>query len=136
MSEGREQTAARKSGVVVVTHGSVLPQANAMLMRVVEELRRRLGTPLIEPCFMDLAQPDIPAAIRALGGQGGGHIFVYAPFLLPGRPLSQDIPRLVERELKSHAGVTYELTAPMMADAQLVDFIAKRVAVGIASSGN
>src|SRR5437016_5137888 len=107
MSDGREKTAARKTGVIVVTHGSVLPEANAMLVRVAEELRQRLGTPLIEPCFMDLAEPDIPSAIRVLVGQGCEHIFVYALFLVPGRHLSQDIPRIIEHELKNHIGVTY-----------------------------
>jgi sirohydrochlorin ferrochelatase len=125
-----------QTGVIVFTHGSVLPEANDVLKEFVLKLRRHLRTNLIEPCFMDLAQPDIPAAVRALVAQGCDHIFGYSLFLVPGQHLSQDIPRIIERELKNHPGVTYDLSPPMMANSDLIDFVADRIAPKLPRKGS
>jgi sirohydrochlorin ferrochelatase len=117
----------RKTGVIVFTHGSVLPEANDIMVRLVDKLRRRLGTDFIEPCFMELSQPDIPAAIEKLIARGCNHIFGYAFFLVPGKHLQQDIPAIIERALKRHPGVTYEITEPMMDDPALLDLVEKRI---------
>ncbi len=118
----------KKTGVIVFTHGSRLPAGNAIMVRLVEQLRARLGYELVEPCFMELGQPDIPAAIEKLVARGCNHIFGYAFFLVPGRHLQKDIPAIIQDTLKNHPGVTYEITEPMMDDPALLDVVEKRVA--------
>ncbi len=98
-----------------------------MEVRFVERLRRRLGTPLIEPAFMEIADPTIPDAIEKLVAAGCTHIFGYAFFLVSGRHHSQDIPAIFDRALKNHPGITYEITKPMMDDPSLTDFVEKRI---------
>lgn len=121
----------RKTGVIVFTHGSRLAEGNDIMVRLVNRLRDRLGSDLVEPCFMELAQPDIPSAIEKLVAKGCNHILGYAFFLVPGKHLQNDIPEIIEAALASHPEVTYEITEPMMEDPGLLDLVSNRIERGI-----
>ncbi len=117
----------RKIGVLIFTHGSRVKEGNDMMFALVEKLRRRYKTDLIEPCFMELGKPLIPVAIRKLVRQGCTHIFGYALFLVPGSHFKEDIPFIFEQTLKKHPGITWEVSPPMMSDPLMVDFVAKHL---------
>ena len=117
----------KKTGVFIVTHGSKFKEANWIMFRISRELRRRLHTDCIIPCFMELGQPDIPTAVRKLVARGCTHIFGYAFFLVPGKHLQRDIPRIVGDTLRDHPGVTFELSEPMMADPAVTDLVEQRL---------
>ena len=117
----------RKTGVIVFTHGSRLPEGNDIMVRLVDQLRGRLGRELVEPCFMELGKPDIPTAVRKLVAQGCNHIFGYAFFLVPGKHLQEDIPAIMGKALQDHPDVTYEISEPMMDDPALLDLVRRRI---------
>jgi len=117
----------RKIGVVVFTHGSRVMAGNATLLRLVAQLRARLGCEHIEPCFMELGRPPIPVAIKRLLRQGCNHIYGFAFFLVPGSHLSEDIPFIFQQTLKNHPEVTWELSPPLLEDPALLDFVAARL---------
>jgi sirohydrochlorin ferrochelatase len=117
----------RKTGVIIVTHGSQSAPGNNVLGQMAERLRVRLGTNLIEPCFMELGDSSIPVAIERLIARGCNHIFVCAFFLVPGKHLQEDIPAIIEEALRSHQGVTYEVTGPMLNDPGLFELVAQRL---------
>ena len=117
----------RKTGVIVFTHGSRYQEGNETMLRLVAKLRVRLGNDLVEPCFMELAQPDIPTAIEKLVARGCNHIFGYAFFLVPGRHLQKDIPEIITAALQKHPDVTYEVSEPMMDDPALMELVEKRI---------
>ncbi|NQU11140.1 CbiX/SirB N-terminal domain-containing protein [bacterium] len=121
----------RKIGVLVFTHGSRLDAGNESMVRFVERLRPQFGRTPIEPCFMDLGQPDIPAAIRRLIAQDCTHILGYALFLVPGRHLQEDIPAIFESVLRDQPGVTWEISEPMLDDPHLLEVVANRIRRGV-----
>jgi sirohydrochlorin ferrochelatase len=122
----------RKTGVLIFTHGSRLKDGNDMMLQLVDKLRRRFDTELIEPCFMELGKPLIPVAIKKLVGKGCNHIFGYAFFLVPGSHLQEDIPFIFEQTLKNYPCVTFEISPPMMSDPMMVDFVAKHIEQALA----
>ena len=117
----------RKTGVIIFTHGSRLAAGNEIMVRLVDQLRDRLGYPLVEPCFMELGQPDIYTAVERLLAQGCNHIFGYAFFLVPGRHLQQDIPGIIRCALHNRPDVTWEITEPMMDDPALLELVQHRI---------
>jgi sirohydrochlorin ferrochelatase len=121
-----------KTGVLIFTHGSRVNEGNEMMLALVEKLRRRYKTDLIEPCFMELGKPLIPVAIRKLVRQGCTHIFGYAFFLVPGSHLKEDIPFIFEQTLKKHPGVTWEVSPPMLSDPMMLEFVAKHIEQALA----
>ena len=124
----------KKVGVLIFTHGSRLKEGNEIMVKLVEEVRDRLGYDLIEPCFMELGKPPIPVAIKKLIARGANHIFGYAFFLVPGSHLKEDIPFIFEQTLKKFPDVTYKLSPPMMSDPMMIDFVAKHVESALANS--
>jgi sirohydrochlorin ferrochelatase len=124
----------RKTGVLIFTHGSRLKDGNEIMVKLVDQVRRRLGYDLIEPCFMELGNPLIPVAIKKLISRGANHIFGYAFFLVPGSHLRVDIPFIFEQTLKKFPGVTYEISPPMMADPMMIEFVAKHVETALNNS--
>ncbi|MFZ2640503.1 MAG: CbiX/SirB N-terminal domain-containing protein [Verrucomicrobiia bacterium] len=117
----------RKTGVLLVTHGSKLKEANWSMFPMVRELRRRLGNDRIAPCFMELGRPDIPTAVHKLVRRGCTHIFVHAFFLVPGQHLQKDIPRILREALKEHPDITFEIGNPMFTDPGLTDLVEQRL---------
>jgi len=117
----------KKTGVIVFTHGSRLKEGNDIMIRLVDRLRARLGDSLVEPCFMELGQPDMYTAIAKLVAAGCNHIFGYAFFLVPGKHLREDIPAIFRCALANHPDVTWEITEPMMDDPRLLDLVEARI---------
>lgn len=117
----------RKTGILLVTHGSKLKEANWAMFPIVREIRRRLGNDCIAPCFMELGRPDIPTAVRKLARRGCNHLFVHAFFLAPGRHLQEDIPAILRQALEEHPGVTFEIGKPMFSDPGLTDLVEQRL---------
>lgn len=97
------------------------------MVRLVEQLRARLGAALVEPCFMELAEPTMYDAIAKLVAAGCNHIFGYAFFLVPGKHLQEDIPAIFRCALANHPQVSWEISEPMMDDPALLDLVTERV---------
>lgn len=120
----------RKIGIIVFAHGSRRDAGNEMLIQFTAQLRDRLGSELIEPAFMELGQPTIPAAIHKLVQQGCNHIFGFALFLVPGAHLQKDVPALFAAALQESPGITWELSPPLLANHRLLDFVAEQLKAG------
>ena len=118
------------TGIIVFTHGSRVTAGNDALLHFVTQLKQRRSDVRIEPAFMELGCPTIPEAIRKLVQQGCTHIFGYALFLVPGTHLQEDIPAIFSETLQEFPDVTWEITPPMLADPQLLDFVATRLPIG------
>jgi sirohydrochlorin cobaltochelatase len=125
---------ARKTGVIIFTHGSRLKAGNETMLKLVEQIRQHAGYEHIEPCFMELGKPLIPVALKKLVKQGCTHIFGYALFLVPGSHLQEDVPFIFEQTLKKYPGVTWEISPPMMNDPLMVEFVANHVEQALAKS--
>ena len=102
-----------KIGVVLVDHGSVVPQSNQLLVEIVDAYRRHGKWAIVEPAHMELAEPSIAAAFGRCVEQGAELVIVMPYFLGPGRHSSQDIPRLTAEAARAHSGIEYLVTGPL-----------------------
>ncbi len=111
--------------VILVAHGSRLPEAGVAHRAVCQQLERKLGddTP-VEPAFLELTEPDIPTCIdRAVAG-GAGRLVVLPYFLHPGNHTLRDIPATIEAARAKHPDVLIEQAAVFGADPALVGALA------------
>src|SRR6478752_3672375 len=53
-----------RPAVLLIAHGSSQPEANADLSRLADELRQSGRFAIVEPAYLELAQPDIDAGAR------------------------------------------------------------------------
>ena len=70
--------------VLLVGRGSTDPDANAEITKVARLLWEGRGYASVEPAFISLADPGVPAGLEKLRRLGAGRIIVAPYFLFPG----------------------------------------------------
>jgi sirohydrochlorin ferrochelatase len=114
--------------IVLVDHGSRVPESNDQLLAVAAAYRRHSGRPIVEPAHMELAEPSIAAAFARCVERGATLVVVCPYFLAPGKHWSEDIPRLAAEAAKPYPAVRHVVAAPLGLDALMLDLIEKRIA--------
>ena len=116
--------------IVLIDHGSRLPEANAVVEQVAGLLRERLpGTP-IEVAHLELAPPDLAEAVARCVARGATEVLVQPFFLAPGRHSARDIPALAAVAADRHAPVSIRVGEPIGAHPALVDAVLERLSAG------
>lgn len=114
--------------VVLIAHGSRVPEAAVAHRAVCTQLQHKLGdgTP-VEPAFLELTEPDIPAAIDRCVTDGFERIVLLPYFLHPGNHTLRDIPEAIEAARGRHPTIAIEQAAVFGADPALVSSLADQV---------
>ena len=113
--------------ILLVDHGSQLPDANALLDRIAAALRARRPDTLVETAHMELAEPSLAAGLARCAARGAREVVVCPYFLGPGRHTTRDIPQLVAQVGSAHPGVRVRVAEPLGFDERLVDVLLTRV---------
>ena len=113
--------------ILLVDHGSQLPEANTLLDRIADALRARLPGALVEVAHMEIAEPSLVAALARCAERGAREVVLCPYFLGPGRHTSRDIPQLLARERAAHPARRVRVAAPLGIDERLVDELFARV---------
>ena len=109
--------------IIVFAHGSAVPEANGEVARLAEEVSRRAQCPA-RSAFLELAQPDLAAAVAESVAAGARRIVVVPYFLTMGVHVRRDLPRLLAEQQARFPGVDLRAGQslegyPGMADALL-----------------
>lgn len=117
-----------KMALLLVDHGSVRAEANALLAEVARLVREISGVEIVEHAHMELAEPTIVQGFDACVAAGANMVIVHPYFLAPGRHSTQDIPRLAAGAAARHPGVRYSVTEPLGLHAKIVEVVLERAA--------
>jgi sirohydrochlorin ferrochelatase len=112
-------------GIIVFAHGSRLESANDAVRAVAAELSRASGDP-VQAAFLELGQPDLPAAADRLVGAGVDQITVIPYFLTPGLHMERDLPPLIANISNTHNGLSIAVTPPLDGHPGLVQVLLDR----------
>jgi len=118
----------RRSGIVIVDHGSRRGESNAML----EEVSRLFGErfrqtyEIVEPAHMELAEPSIATAYARCVARGATRIVVCPFFLGPGKHWTSDIPGLTAAAAARFPQTEYHVSMPLGIDDLILELLAKR----------
>jgi sirohydrochlorin ferrochelatase len=110
--------------ILVFSHGSVLCGAERNLVDLVGRLRARGDAPIVELGFLNYNQPSFADAVERCVRQGATRIVIAPYFLIAGKFVVADLPRVIAEERAKHPQVEF-LTAdvigfhPALADAIL-----------------
>lgn len=116
-------------GIILVDHGSRLPESNRLVETVAEALRARFVNDIgiIEPAHMELAEPSIATALTRCIARGANEIVVLPYFLGPGRHWTTDIPNLTAAAASQFPGIAFRVAPPLGLDDLLLDLLFKRL---------
>ncbi|MEW6489404.1 MAG: CbiX/SirB N-terminal domain-containing protein, partial [Thermodesulfobacteriota bacterium] len=95
------------TAVILLGHGSRLPEANAALDGVARQVAALLGETRVEVAFLQMAQPGLAAAADRGAAAGARTVVIVPFFLFPGAHVRDDIPHELEQLRLRHPGVTF-----------------------------
>ena len=93
-----------KPSVLLVGHGSKAAGFDAAMQKVAKSLRREKVYREVLCAFLEVSPPSIPDAIEALVQKGACEVRVLPYFVLSGKHVTRDIPRIVSEAARKHRG--------------------------------
>lgn len=118
-----------RTAIIIVDHGSRLPDSNKMLETVAalfaDKFKTKYG--IVEPAHMELAEPSIATAYGKCVKRGAERVIVCPFFLGPGKHWTQDIPRLAEEAANAYPGTQYHVAQTLGIDDLILELLNKRV---------
>lgn len=115
--------------LLIVAHGSRRAASNDEVRGLTAGLRPLVLDRFqwVEPAFLELAEPSIPAAIDAAVAAGADEVLLFPYFLSAGRHVAEDIPGIVAERQRAHPDVRLRVMDYLGAAPELLRLIAARV---------
>jgi sirohydrochlorin cobaltochelatase len=114
-------TTGEPPALLLMAHGTPLPEANAPLYDIAATLVSNLGLAAFSVAYLDCNAPDIPSAIDELVASGARTIIALPYFLHLGRHVAEDVPRLIMEARAKHPHAAIHQAHHLDYDLALVD---------------
>ncbi len=101
------------TAVLLIAHGSRHDPANEDLRRIAARLADEGTYPIVEPAFLELAEPEIPTAGARCVARGASRVLMIPYFLSMGVHLTRDLTAARDALARQHPGVEFRLGPPL-----------------------
>ncbi len=101
------------TAVLLIAHGSRHAPANDDLHQMVARIAERGEYPIVEPAFLELADPDIPSGGERCVSRGAARVLLVPYFLSAGVHLLRDLTAARDELRRRHPDVTFRLGPPL-----------------------
>jgi len=115
------------TAVLLIAHGSRHQPANEELVALAARIAGQGGYPIVEACFLELAEPDIPAGGRRCVERGVGRVLMIPYFLSAGVHLLRDLTSARDGLMRAFPRVEFRLGPPLGPHPLLDELVAARV---------
>jgi sirohydrochlorin ferrochelatase len=122
MSETPDPTA-----ILLIAHGSRHGPANEELYALAGRIAARGGHEIVEPCFLELAEPDIAAGGTRCVERGARSVLMVPYFLSAGVHLLRDLTAARDALARRFPEVAFRLGPPLGPHPLLDDLVAARL---------
>ncbi|MCU0580661.1 MAG: CbiX/SirB N-terminal domain-containing protein [Desulfobacterota bacterium] len=109
--------------IILLGHGSRVPEAGQGMARVAERLKEKYDYPLVEVCFMSRLGPHFPETLAQCVRQGASRVVVIPYFLHTGLHILLDIPEMMQEEAEKYPQVEIVFGRSLGFDESLVDLV-------------
>ena len=117
--------------VVLVGHGSRTRGFDTAMRRVAATLRREKFFREVCCAFLEAARPSIPEAIDRCIKRGASEVRVLPYFVLTGKHVIHDIPKIIQEASQRHASVAKIILCPYLGyHEKIVSVVKQRISEG------
>ena len=120
-----------ETGVLFVAHGTPVAEANAPIIRLLQQARDRFGYHQAGIGYLDCNQPDIATAFDQLVANGVMRLTVLPYFLHLGRHVRSDLPALFAEARQRHPHVEIQVAHHLDYDPLLAQVAAERIMTAV-----
>lgn len=124
-----------ETAVVLVSRGSSDPDANADLYKVARLLADSRGLAMVEPAFVSLADPRVPAALERCRRLGATRIVVVPYFLFTGILVDRIVAQVAEWAA-AHPGIDARPGPHLGADPRIAELVLERYREALAGEAS
>ena len=125
--ERQEVPGTAKEAIILLGHGSRVPEAGRDMEQVAGRLQERCGYPVVEVCSMSRLGPHFPEVFEKCVQQGATRVVVIPYFLHTGLHMRLDIPEMLQEEAGKFPHVKVCLGRGFGFDELLVDLVQQRI---------
>jgi sirohydrochlorin ferrochelatase len=115
-----------ETAVLLIAHGSRHAPANEDLFRMATRLAERGEYRIVEPSFLELAEPDVLAGGDGCVSRGASRVLMIPYFLSAGVHLIRDLTAARDALQARHPSVEFRLGPPLGPDPLLESLVAER----------
>ena len=116
-----------KTAVLLIAHGSRQQAANDDLHELAARLAGQGTYPIVEPCFLELAEPELFKGGQRCVQQGATRVLMIPYFLADGVHLRRDLTAARDELKRRHPDVQFILGSPLGPNPLLDDLVAARI---------
>jgi len=112
-------------GVILFAHGSRDPHWRRPVEAVALRIAQLQPAVQVRCAYLELCEPDMPAAAAALAQAGVTQLTVLPMFLGTGKHAREDLPLLIDQVRAAHPQIALELRAAVGEDPRMLDLMAR-----------
>jgi len=116
-----------RTAVLLIAHGSQHEPANDDLRAMAARFAARGHYPIVEACFLELAEPDIATGGSRCVARGATRVLMVPYFLSAGVHLVRDLTAARDALEELHPGVDFQLGPPLGPHPLLDALVAERI---------
>jgi sirohydrochlorin ferrochelatase len=116
-----------KTAILLMAHGSRIPEANSAVNEVAAMVKEMAGFDVVEVSFRENHSPNIQNGIDACVVQGAGRILLVPYFLYMGAHVLEDLPAEIEEAKLRHPGIEMAMGKPLGIHRKLAEIVAERI---------
>jgi sirohydrochlorin ferrochelatase len=115
-----------KTALLLIAHGSGRAEANEDLFYLVDAMRRRGPYPIVEPSFLELAEPTGEQGGARCVEQGAERVIFLPYFLSAGIHVQRDLTGICRHLAERFPQVEFRLAEPLGRHPLLLEVVADR----------
>lgn len=115
------------TAVLLIAHGSRRPDANRDLVELAQLVQAQGGYSIVEPSYLELTEPTIPAGGRACVARGATRVLMLPYFLSAGVHVVQDLEAYRAELTTEFPQVEFVLCEHLGLDPLMVALVLKRL---------
>jgi sirohydrochlorin ferrochelatase len=123
------------TAILLMAHGSRIPEANDAAREVAAMVREMTGQAIVEVAFREMHAPDIQQGIDNCVAQGATRILLLPYFLFMGAHVQHDLPDEIAAARKRHPGLEMVMGTHLGAHRKLAEIVTERIGEGLAAAG-
>lgn len=114
--------------VILVGHGSLRNASGAAMIRLAARAQKEGVAPLVKAGFLNYSRPRFAETLDRVVARGATDVVVVPYFLLPGKFVREDVPRMITAARATHPQIALRMAAPFGDHPALAALVAKRAA--------
>lgn len=101
-----------KRALLIIAHGSRREEANSEILELADAVRKHCansGVDIVQPAFLEIAEPDMPTGLARCVELGAEEVLVLPYFLNTGMHVTVDMPKFEREAHTNHPDIAIRM---------------------------